>query len=184
MKKIFILATSCMLLFACNDKKTEELKTDAGDPEMETTTPQSEFADAKYTEIGKKMMAQLDNGDMDGWLSNFADNAVFAWSGGDSLAGKNAIGEFWKNRRMNVIDSLSNSNDIWIPIKVNTPQKGPDMAGVWLLGWSQVDVKYKGVDKKLSFWVHNDYHFDANDKIDRAVSYIDFAPINKALGKK
>ena len=184
MKKILILAASCMLLFACNNEKTEA-KTDAKGSEMETKTPpQSEFADAKYTEIGKKMMGQLASGDMDGWLSNFADNAVFAWSGGDSLAGKSAIGEYWKNRRMNVIESINISNDIWLPIKVNTPQRGPDMAGVWLLGWNQSDVKYKAAANKLTFWVHNLYHFDTNDKIDRAVSYVDFAPIKKALEGK
>jgi hypothetical protein len=42
-------------------------------------------------------------------------------------------------------------------------------------------VKYKN-GKKLAFWVHTDYHYDANNKIDRAVQYIDRAPINSALG--
>jgi intergrase/recombinase len=68
-----------------------------------------------------------------------------------------------------------------LPLKVNKPQKGPDVAGVWLLGWYQVHVKYKN-GKKLAFWVHTDNHYDANDKIDITVQYIDRAPINKALG--
>jgi hypothetical protein len=46
-----------------------------------------------------------------------------------------------------------------------------------------VDVKYK-TGKKLMFWVHTDYHFDANDKIDRAIQYIDMAPIKEAIAKK
>lgn len=186
MKKILIMSVAFMLLIACNDEKKEDDKTAETTVTPENTDKklqQSEFADPKYAEWGKKMTGQLASGDMDGWVSNFADNAVYVWSAGDSLAGKDAILKYWKDRRMNVIDSISFSNDIWLPIKINTPQRGPDMAGVWLLGWYMVDVKYKN-GKKLMFWVHNDYHYDANDKIDRSVQYIDRAPINKALGIK
>jgi hypothetical protein len=186
MKKILILAASCMVLFACSNDKKNETKTGeatkSSDGDKDKTVPQSEFADAKYTEWGKKLIAQMSSGDMDGWLSNYADNAVYLWSAGDSLAGKTAIDKYWRDRRMNVIDSISFSNDIWLPIKVNTPQRGPDAAGIWLLSWYQVNVKYKN-GKKLMFWTHLDHHFDANDKIDRSIQYIDRAPINAALGK-
>ena len=186
MKKILILAASCMILFACSDKKKEDKKTDetkmSSDGDKDKPLPQSEFADAKYAEWGKKMIAQMSSGDMDGYMSNYADNAVYAWSAGDSLAGKAAIDKYWRDRRMNVIDSISFSNDIWLPIKINTPQRGPDAPGIWLLSWYQVSVKYKN-GKRLMFWTHTDHHFDANDKIDRSVQYIDRAPINAALGK-
>ncbi|HEY6505583.1 MAG TPA: nuclear transport factor 2 family protein, partial [Chitinophagaceae bacterium] len=184
MKKIFIMSVACMLLIACNNEKTDDAKpAEATVSSTDDKKPQqSEFADPKYTEMGKKMTAQLSSGDVDGWMSNYADNAVYAWSSGDSLAGKEAIGKYWKDRRMNVIDSLTVSNDIWLPIKINTPQQGPDRAGIWLLSWYQVNVKYKN-GKKLGFWVHTDHHFDANDKIDRTVQYIDMAPIKAALAK-
>ena len=145
MKKILILAASCLFLFACNDEKKDEPKKD--DTKMSTdgdkgkTPPQSEFADLKYADMGKKMIAQMSSGDIDGWLTNYADNAVYAWSAGDSLAGKAAIEKYWKDRRMNVMDSISFTNDIWLPLKINTPQKGPDMPGIWLLSWYQVNVK-------------------------------------------
>ena len=35
----------------------------------------------------------------------------------------------------------------------------------------------------MSQWIHTDYHFDANDKIDQVVQYIDRAPINAAIAK-
>jgi hypothetical protein len=35
----------------------------------------------------------------------------------------------------------------------------------------------------MSQWIHNDFHFDANDKVDEVVQYIDRAPINTALSK-
>jgi hypothetical protein len=107
---------------------------------------------------------------------------MYRWSSGDSLAGKAAIAAYWKERRAKVIDSIQFSNDIWLPLKVNQPQKGPDIPGIWLLGWYQVNVKYKN-GKKLQFWVHTDLHYNSSDKIDLAIQYIDRAPINKALGK-
>jgi hypothetical protein len=185
MKKILTVAACCLLLLACNNEKKDDTKTtdSTSADKKDNKTPQSEFADPKYTDWGKKMLAQMSSGDMDGWLSNYADDAVYQWSSGDSLAGKAAIEKYWKDRRMNVIDSISFSNDIWLPLKVNTPQRGPDAAGIWLLSWYQINVKYKN-GKKLMMWTHIDHHFNASDKIDRSVQYIDRAPINAALGTK
>lgn len=178
------MSVACLLLHACaNDSKNETGTTaTAAGENTEKKKPPIEITDEKYMDMGRKMTAQFSSGDIDGWLSNYADNAVFQWSSGDSLAGKEAISKYWKERRMNVIDSITMTSDIWLPVKVNTPQQGPDAPGVWLLSWYMVDVKYKN-GKKLGFWVHTDHHFDANDKIDRTVQYIDRAPINAALAK-
>ena len=184
MKKILIFTSGCIILLACNNAQTDtEPKVASGMKDSSTVKQQSEFADPKYSDLGKTALSAFEKGDIDGWLSNFADNAVYFWSSGDSLAGKTAIANYWKNRRANVIDSIKFTNDIWLPLKINTPQKGPDVPGIWLLNWYQVNVKYKN-GKKLQFWVHNDFHFDSTDKIDRAVQYIDRAPINAALAAK
>ena len=186
MRKLLTLAAGCCILFACNNKPTDSTTAVSSDTTAAASKDMkpkaTEFADAKYADIGRKNLAQLSSGDVDGWVSAYADNAVFLWSSGDSLSGKAAIMEYWKNRRTKVIDSIVYMNDIWLPIKVNQPQKGPDMPGVWLLGWYQVSVKYKN-GKKIGFWMHVDSHFDGNDKIDRTIEYLDRAPINKALGK-
>jgi cyanophycinase-like exopeptidase len=50
------------------------------------------------------------------------------------------------------------------------------------MGWYQVTAKYK-TGKSMTQWVHTDQHFDANDKIDRLIQYIDRAPINAAISK-
>ena len=187
MRKIFILISGCMLMLACNNQQKTDSDTKAASATTDSSTAkpqqQAEFADAKYVEMGKATLGAFEKGDVDAWLKDFADNAVFLWSSGDSLAGKQAITDYWKNRRANVIDSIKFSNDIWLPIKVNTPQRGPDIPGVWLFSWYQVNVKYKN-GKKLQFWVHNAYHFDANDKVDRSAQFIDRAPINAALAAK
>jgi hypothetical protein len=182
MKKIISLAMGYCILLACNNSPSESATAEAKDTTAkQTQVPQSEFADARYTEMGKKAVGQLASGDVDAWLDGYADNAAYRWSSGDSLIGKAAIAAYWKERRSKVIDSMQISNDIWLPLKVNRSQKGPDVPGIWLLGWYQVNVKYKN-GKKLQFWVHNDLHYDKNDKIDIAIQYIDRAPINKALG--
>lgn len=181
MKKILTFAACCLLMLACNNEKTSDTtRENKSSDSTDNKTPQAEFADAKYTELGKRMNAQFLSGNIDSMLNMYADSAVYQWSAGDSLKGKEAISAYWKNRRLNVMDSIEFSNDIWLPIKVNFPQKGPDFPGVWLLNWYQVNVKFKN-GQRLRFWTHVDHHFNANDKIDRTIQYIDRAPI-KASG--
>src|SRR5882757_9371810 len=135
MKKLLFWAAGCYMLLSCNNKPAEPTTTEQKDTASmakETKIPQSEFADARYTEMGKKQLAQMSGGDMDGWVNTYADNAMYRWSSGDSLAGKAAIAAYWKERRAKVIDSIQFSNDIWLPLKVNQPQKGPDIPGIWL----------------------------------------------------
>lgn len=115
-------------------------------------------------------------------MNSFADNAVYIWNNGDSLAGKAAIAAYWKKRRGEVIDSISFSQDIWLAIKVNQPQTPAQAPGNWALGWYAVSAKYK-TGKRMNQWIHTAMHFDANDKIDRVVQFLDRAPINAATKK-
>jgi hypothetical protein len=184
MKKLMFWTLCSFLFIACNDQKADETTTETHAAAATETkeTPAAEFADAKYADIGKKGIAALSSGDIDGWMSGYADNAVYFWNSGDSIAGKAAISDYWKKRRTDVIDSISFSNDIWLAVKVNTPQQQVQAPGVWLLGWYKVDSKYK-TGKRMSQWIHTDMHFDANDKIDRVIQYLDRAPINAAMKK-
>lgn len=187
MKKLLSLVAGCCILLSCNSNKPADNNTSTSGDTLSTTaqtgTQQSEFADARYVEMGKKALAQFASGDIDGWMTNYADTAMYRWSSGDSLAGKAAIASYWKERRTKVIDSLRISNDIWLPLKVNTPQRGPDVPGIWLLNWHEVNVKFKN-GARLMFWVHTDIHYNSDDKIDLVIQYIDRGPINKVLGGK
>jgi hypothetical protein len=179
--KTSVFALSCLIILMACSKPQEE--TTATTPAPPPEPPQAEIGDARYAEIGKQGLAHLASGDIDTWMNAYADNARYLWNAGDSLVGKEAIAAYWKDRRSNVIETITFTNDIWTPLKVNKPQKGPDRAGMWLLGWYQVNTTYKnGVT--MGQWIHTDMHFDANDKIDLVVQYIDRAPINAALAKK
>jgi ketosteroid isomerase-like protein len=180
MRKLMLLLLFLPLFMACTTEIKHEKKMEPGATTVKEQP--AEFADPKYAEIGKKWINSLAAGDMAGYLSAYADNAVYVWNNGDSLTGKAAISAHWTKRRTEIIDSLAFSHEIWLPIKVNKPQS-VEAPGVWLLAWYQVDAKYKPTGKKMTQWMHLDMHFDANDKIDRVVQYLDMVPINEAMKK-
>jgi hypothetical protein len=184
MKKLFFVLFSTIVFIGCNNNKTAEQKSEPAVASASDTKeiPPAEIADSKYIEIGKKGIAALSSGDIDGWMTSFADNAAYRWNSGDSLIGKPAITAYWKKRRGEVIDSITFTSDIWLPVKVNTSQQKVQTPGVWLLGWYMVNAKYKN-GKRMIQWVHNDLHFDANDKIDNSIIYLDQAPIIQATKK-
>lgn len=184
MRKILLVTCYTLLVvIACKNEPEKTVEPIAANTGIaDKTPPPAEFADQKYVDMGKKAWEQFERGDIDGWAGSIADNAVFRWSSGDSLGGKAAIVKYWKDRRMNVIDSLHFSNEIWLPVTVNQPQ-GPETRGTWLLNWYNVHATYKN-KQSLSFWVHTDMHFNADNKMDEIIQYIDRAPINAALARK
>jgi ketosteroid isomerase-like protein len=176
MRSFSTLLLCSLLFFACSNPKPAEEA--GGTADADSTPAPVEFADAKYVAIGKQNLDAITRGDIALWMGNFSENAVYVWNGGDSLVGKPAISEFWTKRRADIIDSISYSNQIWLPVVVNQTQ-ADEQAGVWLLGWYRVDAKYKS-GKAMSQWMHVATHFDANDKIDRIVQYVDRLPIQAA----
>jgi hypothetical protein len=178
-KTLFFALTLSALILACTQPKPEVVEAPA-----DVTPPPAEFADPRFAEIGKQGLNALASGDIDSFVSDFAENAVYRWNAGDSVVGKQAIHAYWKDRRTNAIDKIVYADDIWLPIKINQPQKGPDVPGVWLLSWFRATITYKKSGKTITQWIHTDYHFDSSDKIDIVVMYLDRAPINAAVSGK
>lgn len=172
---IFVVSIS-----ACKEAKHAE--TDAASMAGDTVVAPVEFADMKYADIGKAGLAALSQGDIDKWMESFADKAIYRWNNGDSLVGKPAITEYWKKRRTEKIETITFENDLWLPLKVNTPGIPQQAPGNWVLGWYKTTAKYK-TGKSMTQWIHTDTHFDANDKIDVVIQYLDRASINAALTK-
>jgi ketosteroid isomerase-like protein len=179
MRKIFLFVLCASVFVSCKKEETavKEMTAAADD----TVTKPAEFADPKYAEMGKKSLAALEKGDMDSWMEMYADSAVYVWNSGDSLVGKAAIASYWKQRRVNVIETITFKDAIWLPIMVNKPQS-VEAKGVWLLAWYKTTAKYKK-GKEMTQWIHTDFHFDGNDKVDRVIQYVDKAVINAALPK-
>jgi hypothetical protein len=182
--KYFVVICACFAFAMGCAKKEEKAPEPAPGAAPVVATPQpTEIANPKYIDMGKKDLASLNANDLDTYMNSFAENARYYFSGGDSLIGKEAISTFWKKRFADVVDKAVFSNDVWTPLKVNQSQQKQDIPGVWLLSWYRVNVQYKN-GQKLGYWVHTDLHYDAMDKIDIAILYMDKAPINKALAMK
>jgi len=184
MKKTIAMAFAISLFFACNNPKADDKAVITTDSAGAASTKQlpTEIGDPKFVDIGKSGLASLSSGNIDAWMSTYADNAVYVWNNGDSLAGKAAISDYWKKRRTEAIDSISFSMDIWLSVKVNQPQNAAHLPGNWLLGWYQTSAKYK-TGKRMAQWIHTAIHFDGSDKIDRVIQFLDRAPINAAFKK-
>ena len=179
MKKVFGLLVCSALFFACNDSKAPE-KTEFKAETPASSSKNYELGDDKFVEIAKKATASLEHGDVDGWAANYADNAVYLWNNFDSLIGKAAITDYWKKRRADVIDSMSFTSQIWIPMKVNTPLTEGQATGNYVLSWFVTYAKYK-TGKSMKQRIHMVFHFNDNDKIDKVFQYLDRVPINQAM---
>ncbi|MFI5130708.1 MAG: nuclear transport factor 2 family protein [Chitinophagales bacterium] len=182
MKRMFILVASCMLLFACSDEKKEEAKTEDSSKSTTASTDKkaaAEILDLSMADPIKKSWAAFSKGDVDAMSADFDDNILYNWSGGDSVRGKKGIQDYYKGR-WNLIQSVSFSNEIVLPLQVNESQQ-PKYAppGKWVLYWAMTDVAYKN-GKKISFWSHTVNHFNDAGKIDYIGHYMDRHPIIEA----
>jgi hypothetical protein len=185
MRKILLAVTCLLMMAACKNAADKTMKpVIASAPESKTPKSHGavEFADQRYVDMCKSSLTKFASGDIDGWVSGFADDVILRWSAGDSLAGKAAIAKYWKDRRMNTVDSIQVSNEIWLPVNVNQPQSG-EAKGIWVLNWHQVHATYKNRQTR-TFWVHIATHYNNDNMIDEIVQYVDRAPINAAIAMK
>ncbi|MEK6782264.1 MAG: nuclear transport factor 2 family protein [Bacteroidota bacterium] len=175
MKKLMVLALFAGGMWSCSQPKPEEAAP------VETKPQPVEFSDASYTDLCKQTLVSLTNKDPDAYVSNMADNAIYRFNNGDSIAGKPAITDYWNDRITNVIDEISFSDEVWLSLKVNETTQGI-RPGNWVLGWYRVMATYtKG--QSMTQNIHTIYHFDASGKIDEVIQYLDRAPIIAAMPK-
>lgn len=190
MKIALIGLVAAGLLAACNTRTakgtTEEEKADTAATAATSAASRLadgsvEFADDKYISMGRRQLVLFHNGNIDEWGKQFSNDAVYDFSWGDSIVGRQAIIDYWKDRRDNIIETIEFSNDIFLPIKINKPQRGPDRPGIWVLGWYQFEATYK-TGQKAGGWIHTDVHYNNQGQVDRVVQYYDRTPIHKATG--
>jgi ketosteroid isomerase-like protein len=181
MKKLLYCALALPLIWSCNSPKKEEpVKTET--PTEAVAQRPIDFADERFSNICKDGLMKLGNGDVDGYLSNFAEDAIYRWNNGDSLAGKSEIAKFWNDRRKNVITKLEFSDDIWLSMMVTDANTQNVRKGNWVLSWYTVNASYK-TGKSMKQSMHILYHFNNNEKIDEVIQFVDRQPIIAAAGK-
>ena len=178
MKKLVFVLFGCALLWACSQPK----------PEPETPTEEVkpapvEIGDTKFIDVSKESLNNLAAGNVDGFMNTLADDAKFFWNYGDSVVGKTAVADYWKERRGNVIDTLIISEDVWLVIKANESPR-PDLAtGTWVFGWYTATAKYKSTGKSMTQAIHQAGHFNESGKVDVMYQYLDRALIQAAMKK-
>ena len=180
MKNLVLLVVVGTLLCGCSQPKPEP-ETEA--PVAEVKKAPVEIGDPKFIDASKQTLNSLATGNLDVFNNAFADDAKFFWNYGDSVVGKSAIADYWKNRRGNVIDTLVISEDVWLVINANESPR-PDLAtGTWVFGWYTATAKYKPTGKSMSQGIHQVGHFDESGKIDVMYQYLDRSLIQAALKK-
>ena len=172
MKKTIIVLAAAALFCACGSPESAPVAGEAKAP--------AELTGDDFVAMGKAGLSNLSEGNIDAWMESFADNAVYRWNNGDSLAGKAAITEYWKNRRSNDLTAITFSNDIWLSLKVNQPQNEFAAPGQWLMSWYMVNATYK-TGKSMTQWIHTDMHINDAGKVDILIQYVDRVPIMQAM---
>lgn len=175
MKKILFGIFSMSFFIACSNEKTSE---ETSTPTTDAKPPVEILWDSTLTQSTAATMTAFENADIDGFTANYADDAKFYWSGGDSLIGKQAIKDYYTNR-WKLITSLKFSNHIFLPIMAHEAPAPDVPGGKWMLHWYQVNVEYKN-GKKIMFWAHNVNHYNDAGKVDHATQYIDRMPLMEA----
>lgn len=158
-------------LWACTQQKPVEEEATAIPP------PPIEITADTYVGPCQQALASLSGGDIDGFVKGMAENCIYRFNNGDSIAGKAAITAYWKDRRSNVIDQIAFDNEIWLPVKVNASEQV--RPGNWVLSWYRVQSTYK-TGKSMSQYIHTVYHFNDAGQLDEVIQYLDRVPIVQA----
>ncbi len=169
MKNLTTIIILLLIMIACTPAETNEAS--------EPTAPQPvEFGDSKYIDLAKQGMPAMMNQDLDAFVANIAEDGLYIFSAGDTLAGKAAIRNYWAGR-MEAIDQIKIENDVWLAVKVNESENAA--TGNWVMGWFDVNATYT-TGKSMSQNVHTLYHYNDADQVDVVVQYIDRLPIVQA----
>ena len=181
MKKFLFGVLISTIFISCAEKAEEKPAVTEATASTTTETKKAgtEVLDLSEADGVKAGFAALANLDVNGMTGSYDDNIAYRWSGGDSAIGKKAVIDYW-NGRFKLIDSLSFSDIVLLPIRINESQNPKyALVGKWVLAWNFTHVKYKN-GKSLHFWVHTDYHYNDAGKVDLVIQYMDRQPINEA----
>jgi hypothetical protein len=163
MKK-FIVLMICYGLLACNQAKDE---------------PPISIADPKYIDMSRNILTSLCKGDIDEFIKNYAVDAKYRWNYGDSLVGRKAIYDYWKERRTSAIDTIIFKNETWLAIKAYNPPKHIP-PGIYVLNWSDFTVTYSdGISVNSN--IHTVFGFNSQDSLMSTRQYLDRSLITEAL---
>jgi hypothetical protein len=166
MKKMIVLIMFCSAV-ACHQVKDE---------------PPIGIADPKYSEMARGILISLCKGDLDGFIKSYTDDATYRWNFGDSLVGRQAIYDYWNERRSAVIDTITFKNEAWLAIIANHPPEHIQ-PGVYVLHWADFKVDYIN-GSSLNMNIHTVFGFNEQGQVVSTLQYLDRSLIADALMAK
>ncbi len=179
MRKLTLILLAGTMFYACGQQE----QAPPPPPPEEPAGPVTVNADEKYVAICKDGLAAMSSGDMERFVSDFTDDVVYQFSYGDSLVGKSAVLDYWKNRRENIIDQLNFSNSVWLSLNVDMGNNYNVAPGDWVMGWFLTTASYKATGKSMTQNIHTLYHFNNAGKVDRVIQFLDRAAIMQATSQ-
>ena len=133
----------CVLLFtSCNEAKKEDAV------EIEQETPMLEVASQEYADLTQKTLDLLSEFDLETWKDYLADDIIWYWPDGNS-----------------------ETNNTFLPLKVNTPSNYYKLVGTGVLAYTDLTISIQ--DKSTSVRQHMVFMFDKDKKINHALLYYD-----------
>ena len=180
MKKFLFGVFISTFMIGCENEKKED-NSSATATSSETKKSGDEILPLAEGDWVKTSLAAFAKGDVEGMTANYEDTVFFLWSNLDSTRGKKAVQDFFKSRWA-LLDSVTYSDFIILPINTVVQQSAFAPTGKWTLAWFFTHAKYK-TGKKLDFWIHNVFHHTSSGKVDFVGQYMDMAPIYAASKK-
>ena len=182
MKQLIITLALGAAFYSCSGPNSREATNTEKEAQVAPAAaqPVSVVPDSKYMEMGQKGLTAMTAQSIEEFTAGFSDQSMYIFTAGDTLKGLEAIKGYWNNR-MEVIDEISFSNQVWLTVKVLENNAQNVVPGVWLLAWFNVDATYtSGGSMRQN--IHTLYHFTENDEIDIVIQYLDRVPIMQAQG--
>lgn len=144
----------------------------------ETDTKPVDSASTKLTNIAKESIKNFAAGDIESFVSQFSEDATFHWSNGKSITGRSELKNYWTERRKKLIKSYSYSGDVWLYSRLQK-EDSVYLKGDWVFALLEAEITYS-TGKKIKVWMHNDFHFTEDKKIDKMIHYVDHETVGKA----
>lgn len=124
----------------------------------------------------------LERGDIPAMMANMSDSVVWIMPDGSEIKGKQAVSDYWTDRRANVIASMKFGPLAGLGFQLFRSRNGGTL-GKYLMVWTTVDATYKN-GKSVKFPGHMAVLLDEAGKFSRWMNYYDTKGIADAQAAK
>ena len=179
MKNLVLAMIAAVCLFACTQPQEEAPQAEDIVSVEPTPVMGVSVTEEKYVPEIKAAMEAMGRGDIAAFTSIMSDDVVYMFNHLDSLAGKQAVNDWWQNRFDNDLKSISFNNNIWLSLDVEDPRYPTVEKGDYVMLWTLVTGTYS-TGKTMTQFIHIVYHFNDQGRVDRVTQFVDRVPIMEA----